>query len=225
MLIDMHAHTVEGGSTDSNLLLRELVVEAKRVGLDGICLTEHGGGWDEKRFEEMTHEYDILIIRALEVDTELGHVGTFGLDGYISGIHKVEELRHAVDQAGGFLIAHHPFRGFFDRANLLWTDKDSRPTTPQEAAQHLLFQMVDAIEALNGGNNDRENTFALEVARELGLPCTGASDCHSLNGIGCHATFFEADLSSEEEFLKELRAGRFYPVTGLRKDTLVPYKP
>lgn len=225
MLIDMHAHTVEGGSTDSSLSLKDLVREAKRVGLDGICLTEHGGGWDKRRFEGVAKEYDILLIRGLEVDTELGHVGAFGLDGYISGIHRIEELRYEVDQVGGFLIAHHPFRGFYDRVNLLWADKGSRPLTSQEAAQHPLFQAVYAIEALNGGNNDRENDFALEVARELRLPCTGASDCHSLDGVGCHATFFQREVSSEEELLKELRAGRFYPVTGLRRGALVPYKP
>ena len=75
--------------------------------------------------------------------------------------------------------------------------KDSVPfnLTPAEAARLPVFQLADAIEIANGCNTPRENYFAYEVARELGLPTTGGSDAHSESGIGYYATGFERELT------------------------------
>ena len=45
MLIDLHVHT-SPRSLCSNIDPEELVQEAKRIGLDGFCLTEHQVLWD-----------------------------------------------------------------------------------------------------------------------------------------------------------------------------------
>ncbi|MBI2846531.1 MAG: PHP domain-containing protein [Chloroflexi bacterium] len=218
-IIDLHVHTTKGGA-DSSLRPLQLVHEATRVGLSGVCLTEHGGGWDKREFEAFAQGQNILLIRALEVETELGHMSVFGLDGYRSGIHRAEELRRVVNELGGFMVLNHPFRRFFDNATLR---SQYRPTTIAEICQDPVFQLVDAIEVANGANSPRENSMALEVAKKLGKPGTGGSDAHSTSGLGCYVTVFEKEIRREEELIAELRAGRFYPAFGPRDGDTSPY--
>jgi hypothetical protein len=93
--------------------------------------------------------------------------------------------------------------------------------TPEQAAERLpVFQLVDAIEALNGANVPRENLFALQVARILGKPVTGGSDAHSRSGIGFYCTVLENEVTTPEDFLAELRAGRFHAHHGLLQNKL-----
>ncbi len=224
MLIDLHAHT-NVGSSDSSISPEALVLEAKRVGLDGICFTEHAAGWDRRAFQEFAAKQDILLIHGLEVGTELGHIGTFGLHSHVSGIHKAKELRRVIDSVGGYMIAMHAFRRFYDKnGNILWPD-GSKPDTLEEASSHELFELVDAVEVLNGANSEQENEAAYKVATLLGKPCTSGSDAHSHHGVGCHVTIFERVVRTEDEFLTELRAGRFRPATGLRSGELSLYNP
>lgn len=224
MLIDLHSHTMVGGS-DSSISPQDLVMEAKKQGLDGICFTEHGANWDWSKFKEFAASQDIVVLHALEVDTDVGHVGSFGLHHYVSGMHKVAKLREVITEVGGFMVSMHPFRRFFDhRGSLLWPN-GSKPETLEEAAQHRVFQYVDAIEALNGGNNDTENLSAYRVAQMLGKPCTAGSDAHSHHGVGCNVTVFERDVNTDEDLVAELKAGRFRPATGLRQGALSIYNP
>ena len=219
----MHVHTVRGGP-DSNLTPDELIAEAKRVGLDGVCLSEHGGGWDKWEFQRFAEQHpDLLLIRALEVDTEYGHIGTVGLDGYVSGIHRIETLRKVIDDCGGFMISVHPFRRFFEKPPLNKSLLFKYPVPLEEAKHHPVFDITDAIEAVNGACTLKENDFALRAAEALGKPCTGGSDAHSTHGLGCGSTVFEADIKNQEDLLRELRAGRFYPTDGLLNGNTHPF--
>jgi hypothetical protein len=86
-----------------------------------------------------------------------------------------------------------------------------------------VFEVVDAVEALNGCNTLQENLFALRVAQVLGKPVTGGSDVHSNQGIGIYVTVFERELESEKQMLEELHAGRFYAAYGLRRRSLTRF--
>lgn len=93
--------------------------------------------------------------------------------------------------------------------------------TPEQAAERMpVFQLVHAIEALNGANTPRENLFALRVAKALGKPVTGGSDAHSRSGIGFYCTVFEQKLATEDDLLRELHAGRFHAHHGLLQGNL-----
>ena len=215
MILDLHAHTVKGGP-DSNLTPDELVNEARRIGLDGICLTEHGGGWDRWDFDEFAKRHpDLVLIRAMEIDTEMGHITTFGLDGYVSGIHRVENLRTVVDSVGGFMVAVHPFRRFFDKPPLFKSLLFKHPVTLEEAITHRIFELTDAVEVVNGACTAQENEFALQAAEALGKGHIGGSDAHSTHELGCAATVFERDVRTVKELIGELRAGRHYATNGL----------
>ena len=223
MIIDLHCHTVKGGP-DSNLTPDELIAEARRVGLDGVCLTEHGGGWDRwdfDRFQEANPE--LLLIRALEVDTEYGHVVTFGLDGYVSGIHRIAMLRNVVTELGGFMVSVHPFRRFFEKPPLNRSLLFKGPVSLEEAVTHPVFELTDAVEVVNGGCTLKENEFALRAAQMMGKLGVGGSDAHSHHGLGCGATVFERTIRSQEEFILELKAGRFHATNGLLKGHTLPF--
>ena len=226
MLIDLHVHTLK--SADSSLSPEDMVREAKRVGLDGVCLTEHGGGWDRHDFERLASRYDMLLIPALEVDTDMGHIAVFGVGGYAPGMAKVRDLRRIVDAAGGFMVVAHPFRRMFDRTtgrNFLFPDADGQALTARQAAEHPVFQLVDDVEVGNGGNSPRENGLAREVADMLGRKGTGGSDAHSTHGLGCFVTHFERDVRCVGEFVEELGAGRYRPARGLLQGKLRPLTP
>lgn len=219
-LLDLHVHTNQG-SPDSGLTPEEMVSEVKRLGLTGAMVTEHDG-WPRADFEEFARRQEIILVRALEVYTPLGHVITMGLDGHVAGygdsLETIRTLRKAVDDAGGFMILAHPFRFLFDlpnyTQNMLFQDADKLPETADQAANHPVFELVDEIEVVNGGNIEVENRFAQEVAAVLGKWGTGGSDAHSTDGFARGVTAFNGDIRNERDLLDALRAGDFAPVEG-----------
>lgn len=221
-VFDLHIHTIHG-ATDSNLKPLDLARVAKRVGLDGVMVTEHDRLWTAEQLSSFRQRHPLFIANGMEVSTELGHILVYGLKKYTGGIHRADDLRRAVIEAGGYMIAAHPFRHYFSR--VYWVSQGSEPfdMTPEQAATLPVFDIVDAVEVLNGANNEQENAFALQVARILGKPGVGGSDAHSDQGIGAFCTIFEKAIESEDEFLRELRAGRFYPAQGLLQGDLRPY--
>ena len=215
----MHVHTNQG-SPDSGLTPQEMVADARRLGLTGIMVTEHDG-WPRHDFEAFAGTVDdVVLVRALEVYTPLGHVITMGLDGHVAGygdsIEVIRTLRREVDNVGGFMVLAHPFRFLFDlpnyTQNMLFQDADRIPKTAVEAAKHPVFELMDEVEVVNGGNVEEENRFAQEVAAVRGFWGTGGSDAHSLDGLGRGVTVFKGDIRNEADMLEALRAGDFAPV-------------
>ena len=147
-ILDLHVHTREG-SLDSDLAPETLIEEAHRLGLSGVLLAEHDG-WQGRRFEEFARQHDLVLVHALEVYTDAGHVITIGLDGYRPGIRSIVELRRIVEEVGGFMILAHPFRflsgphGRLTR-NTLFEDPANLPKTAAEALGHPVFQLVDVL--------------------------------------------------------------------------------
>ena len=227
MIIDLYVHTSRG-SGDSSLSPQELVVEARRIGLEGSCLTEHGGPWDPYEFRKFASQQEgFLLVPALEVETEVGHITVFGLNKYVGAIANPKELRQVANASGAYVVLAHPFRNMFHKIpfspNLLFKEVARYPATAEEALEHPVFQLVDAIEVANGGNTDEENAFAWEVAHRLGKPMVGGSDAHSSNGVGRCVTVFPEPLSSPEQFLEALHAGQFFPAIGLNVGNLRPF--
>lgn len=222
MIVDLHVHTAKGGY-DSTLSIPQLIEEAEMKGIGAVCLTEHIYVWGRKELEGFMADHSVALIGGMEIATDLGHIVVFGLDRYISGIHKVSNLRRVADELGGFLIAVHPFRRYFEPEDFGIKPKRSWPQVVADASELPIFSLVDEIEVLNGGCNERENLLALEVARRLGMRGTGGSDAHSELGLGYFATVFEREIKSESDLIAELKAGRFYPAKRLRSGQIIPY--
>ena len=216
MVIDFHVHTTQG-SADSNLNPSAMIDQAKTIGLNGICVTEHDYMWSNSEIEEYAKRQGIVLFYGIEVTTEWGHIGAFGLDQYVGGIYKVRELRRVIDDVGGLLIANHPFRYKLDpRFQFIHKTPPLDPNDPAAAAAALeIFSFVDEIEVVNGACSEQENLFAYAVAQHLGRKGVGGSDSHSASSLGYAMTVLERPVVTVRELITELKAGRYHPGQGL----------
>jgi predicted metal-dependent phosphoesterase TrpH len=181
--------------------------------------------WDLREMAELSDKSGVMFLRGMEVTTDMGHIGAFGLERYVGGIYKLAELRRIVDLEGGILIANHPFRYKLD-PRFSFINPDSEPidsSYPDRAAKLKIFEMVDAIEVLNGACSEDENVFALQVARHLGLAEVAGSDSHSAGSVGCVTTLLDAPVKDERALIDAIRANRCRAGHGLLKSALAPF--
>jgi len=209
MLIDLHTHT-KPESEDSNLTPDELVVTAKGAGLDAVCITEHDRFWTDQDIAQLSKRHDFPIFPGVEITTERAHLLVFGLDKYVFGMHRTSFVRRLVDEAGGVIIVAHPYR----RHYLTQEGPEGERYYPalNRACESPIFELVDAVEILNGRGSPVENLFSQDIAKTLKMPGIAASDAHAVKDIGRCATLFERQVSNLEELITELKAGRFAAV-------------
>ena len=209
MRIDLHVHT-SPRSPCSSLDPLALIQEARRLKLDGICLTEHQVVWDPQDVDKLAQDGGIKIFRGNEFTTNQGDILVFGYEKDIKELLTIQELHDEVKTAEGFMIAAHPFRGFktFGIGQLRMT--------VEQACKRTVFSFVDALEIRNGRLSDEENDMARKVAAQLGLQGTAGSDAHKIDEVGKWVTEFEVEITNEGELVEELRAGRFTIVNDVR---------
>ena len=208
MKIDLHTHTVYGSGC-SHIDPSDLIRQAKHVGLNGICITEHNQLWEPERIEKLCQKHDFLVIGGVEVLTEYGEVLVFGLHEPVRWVRHTEELRNMVDRVGGFMIAAHPFRNQPIFMGSIVRSADNMDI--EDGCKLPLLRYVDALEAYNGWAYRQEWAYTLAVGQRLGLKGTGGSDAHKLLQTGLCYTLFERPIKNEGDFLAELKAGRFAP--------------
>jgi hypothetical protein len=61
--IDLHVHTSPASPCASSSV-DEMIAEAKRIGLDGICLTDHNHQWDPKEIETLREKHRFVVLGA-----------------------------------------------------------------------------------------------------------------------------------------------------------------
>ncbi len=221
-IVDLHIHTIVG-SMDSDISPKRLAESAKAAGLTGVALTEHMSQWLPDEADRFRLESGLFVFNAREWSSDMGHIIVLGLDREVRGLARARDLRRACQENGAFMILCHPFRYFPGPSNFLFGGRRDAQELPLEVlAAHPLFDLVDAIEVLNGGCIERENALAQEVARSLGKPGVAGSDAHMPMEVGRYATMFERELGSEEHMLSELRAGRFQPARRLEPGVFEP---
>ncbi len=204
-VIDLHTHSFPASPCSSSSV-DELIEEAKRIGLNGICLTDHNHVWPAEQVEELRKRHSFCLLRGNEITTDQGDMLVFGLEKDIKGIITLQELREEVTSAGGFIIAAHPFRGFLTFSTV------QLGLTRETAARRPLFQWVDGVEVLNGKVTEKENGFAASVAETLRLPGTGGSDAHLASEVGHYATRFSTPIQTEAELIRALASRDYVPV-------------
>ena len=202
MRIDLHVHT-SPLSACSYIDPHEVVREARRLKLDGICLTEHQVLWDPAEVDRLAVDSGVKIFRGNEFTTNQGDVLVFGYYEDIKELMIIQELREKVQKAGGYMIAAHPFRGFktFGIGQL--------QMSAEQASRRKVFEYVDAVEIGNGKVSADENEMARNVSERLELPGTGGSDAHRVDEIATWVTVFDRDIENEIQLVEELHAGRF----------------
>lgn len=190
MLIDLHCHTLPL-STCSSLSPEALVRAAKAAGLDGVCLTEHDRLPDQAAMRALAEAFGIVVLRGMEVTTELGHVLVFGLDAPPPGMFLAESLRAAVDRAGGLMALAHPARAGMPRVD-----------------RATVARLFDMVEVLNGSDGPEQNRAAEAFTPLMRLPGIGGSDCHAPAEVARAATRLPYAVADEAGLIAALRAGQ-----------------
>lgn len=220
MIIDIHTHTYPT-SDDSSLSPAQLIEEAKRIGLDGLCITDHDGFWDPEEVGVLSRRHNFLAIPGCEVTTEEGHLLVYGLRKYVFGMHRAAFVRRLVDEAQGAIVVAHPYRrtyrGHADTGPIAYHEMLER------ACRNSVFPVADAVEVLNGRGSEQENAFSHQIAKRFGMRGTGASDAHRLEDLGTFATEFQRPIHCLEDIVRELREGRFSPVALSKRASVHPH--
>ena len=175
--------------------------------IDGFVLAEHRHFDPAVSYEELAGRYDVTVLHGAELETDAGHVLVYGVTpGLARRIDFTDvslshrELLAAVRDEGGAAVPAHAGRpriGLWDHAR----------------AGRVAFDLVGAVEALNGGSSDEENRRARELAEGHGLPSVGGSDAHFVSAIGRCLTAFERPVTTTAELVAELLAGRCRALT------------
>lgn len=197
MLLDMHMH-IWPTSRDSHMTLEDAVDQAIKLGLDGICVTDHDSLEIREKAAEYSRKTGYPIFVGVEILTYQGDVVVFGLDEVPEEMLHVGELLDLVEEREGAAIVAHPFR----RNNRGLGDgiKD-------------VYERLAGVEVLNGNTPIELNIEADNLTRRLKVGRVGASDAHYKHEVGRYATKFSRKISSVEELITELREGKFLPAT------------
>ena len=197
MKFDHHLHTSRH-SPDSIIDPNDLIVHARRIGLDGVVITEHDYQWEPGELGELaSRAAPLRVFSGVEVSALEGHVLVYGLpslEQVFPGI-TLAELLPIVARHEAAIVAAHPFR---------W----DQPFGEIIAAHGPVF---DALELVS--NNVTRQTRA-RVEAVLGshpMGATGSSDAHDISTLGCYFTEFDRTIETLADFVAALRARAYRP--------------
>lgn len=204
MNLDLHCHSV--ASDDSRATVEQYakwisVLRKKGYQIDGIVLTEHRGFDRVNDYRAIEDKYELLILKATELDTNCGHMLVYGVTDHLLDNFDFKNVRmdapalvREAEASGAIAIPAHPGRervGFVE-----FVDKHD-------------FSPVIAVEQINGGSRAWENERADHLVAEKGYHGIGGSDAHFVNAIGACLTQFERPIATIEDLVRELRTGDY----------------
>jgi predicted metal-dependent phosphoesterase TrpH len=195
MIIDFHMHE-RTFSSDSQMNLKEMIFEAKRKGLDGICITDHDEYGLAEYAAKLSKIENFPIFVGVEHLSLEGDIVAFGISDLPKGHLPAQEFIDWVNNRDGVCIAAHPFR-----------------SNSRGLEENLLtIKGLTGIEVLNGSTSNAANLKAMEYCMKLGLQPIGASDCHNLISLGRYATYVPMECKTVEDLVKALKTVRCEPV-------------
>ncbi|MDP3766487.1 MAG: PHP-associated domain-containing protein, partial [Dehalococcoidia bacterium] len=175
--------------------------------------------WKPNDILALAKRHSFLVLPAIEINTDDGHILAYGLSKYVYGMHRSHELAHHIEQASGVMIAAHPYR-----RQMPWyidSDRDYEEAVGR-ASRNPAYRYCAALEAINGRGSEKENEFSRRLCELMEMRGTAGSDAHARIDIARCATQFERDIRTVEELIEELRAGRFRAVDLSKERTATP---
>jgi predicted metal-dependent phosphoesterase TrpH len=175
--------------------LDDLLATARRIGLDGVCITDHETTQASSILREGIQADGLLVLVGREYATAQGDFLIYGPGRNAPlGLGPEELLRH-VSQSGGAMVPAHPFR-------------QGRSCD----GQYLDSRFCPVMEGINGRCSAEENREALAWAARQGLAVVGGSDAHAAPELGGAVTVFDRKLRSSHDLVQALGAGDFRAV-------------
>ena len=113
-IVDLHAHTTE---SDGSFTPEELILEAKRVGLSAIAITDHDSISGIKKAAPIASECDIELIPGVELSTDYNgkEVHVVGLFIDIENkyfLRKIKEFKENRDNRNAIMVENLQKEGF-----------------------------------------------------------------------------------------------------------------
>ena len=208
MLIDLHVHSWL--SRDCDLDPKAVLQRAASHGLDGVAFTETNtqDGCDE--LFDLAKTTKLKVFVGLELSTDRGQYLCFFNDPlrapepvqmWGSNREKpwsADDCLPKLKSLGAVIVAARPF------------DRDF----PNPAMDYVRsVKGLAAVEVYNPKLTAGANEQALEVAQTLKLPGVAGSDARSsLDELGYAATAFKNELNTQQDLVKALTEGQFWPV-------------
>jgi len=188
---DIHIHTLASDGVDGVLTILD---RAGALGLDVVAITDHDrvDAALAARAIARGRGMPIDVIVGEEVSTRSGHLLALWIEERIPPLRPLDETVARVHDQGGIAIAAHPLTPYL--IPMCIGERAIRRLMDAPDPRHHL----DAIEAFNPTTFGRARHAAVgRLARELGLPQTGASDAHEAAAIGTGATIFPGRTANE----------------------------
>ena len=204
----MHLHTKKY-SSDSELDLLNGIKWAKKIGLDGLCITDHDSMGYKEKAQIIAREMEFPLFVGVEVFSDIGDIVVFGLENAPKAGINILDLLDEVELVKGAAIAAHPFRKF---------------SGLQRAIKNNIYDLKDrlhGLEVFNGNTKCEDNYTASLAGIELPLACGGGSDAHRVEEIGKYANYFPKNISNTSELIKEIRRGNFCLAVREQNDYMV----
>lgn len=191
MKIDFHVHTHY--SEDASTSLREVLLYAKKQGLDGVAVTDHDTTQGARR---LTKQKQLLVIPGIEVSSLNGHVLALNVTENIPAKMSLAETVEKIHESSGIAAIAHP-------SAVLKTGLGNRITSTSN---------LDAVEVINAAAFPFSLTTYLSrrLALRLNLPQIAGSDAHHPREIGDAYTEVSAD-SRREDVIEAVRKGETCP--------------
>lgn len=190
MIVDTHMHE-RTFSDDSFISLEMIVNQAKKIGLEAVCITDHESNGLTEFAAEYSRKTGFPIFVGAEILTFEGDITVFGLDQLPKEMLHAQALLDLVNKAGGVGMCAHPFR-----------------QNNRGLGNHIRsVKGLAGVEAFNGSTPHHHNMSAYHLAKELKIPTFGASDAHILEKVGQYATIFPGTIRDTKDFIEAVKDG------------------
>ena len=193
---EMHAHSIPR-SRDSGVRPEVLAAQAVLIGLDFVVLTEHNAIWPADELRVLGEQSEVLLLRGMELGTDLGHVLVYGLDHYSLELLSIRRLRSIVKAEGAAMALAHPMRPLSSGRSPSWEE---------------ISELFDGIEVVNGDHGNPVDGYYSRLAADLGVAAIGGSDVHSREAVGRVATAFPEPVRDLGSLVRFIHEQRVYPV-------------
>ena len=190
--IDLHIHSHY--SKDGFESISDIILEAKKKGLDGIALTDHNtiDGLDEAK--KIGIKNGIIVITGCEIKSMHGDILAYGVTDVIKKGMSVTETIYRIHELNGIAVAAHPYPEISHRTKMY----------------KFLNLGFDVIETKNA-RSLLMNYKSKKMAEKLNIPQTGGSDAHSLGEIGNAYTEIDSKDKTEKSILEAIKSGKTTP--------------
>lgn len=218
MKIDFHSHVkISKKSTFMPAYFKEMMYEAKLIGLDAVAMTEHFNTerfYDIYNYLERNYKYEhgyylvdgLKLFPGIEVDVkEIGHILLIGDRNDIAEIRA--SLEYHIDPES--FISFNDLLDLAEAYQVLKIGAHAfRETTPLHQHDPEQLRRLDALD-LNGKDLYTYGTEAYfkkirRFADEIGLPIVAGSDTHQFLQYGSVYNDFQRDCKTVTELKTQI---------------------